>query len=103
MEKWEELTTPCYIIDKQRLEKNTKDLQNGYRKSWGGTVRYGYSVKTNSLPWLITFMKAQGSFGTGISPCKAAGISDRRNHPKRSGKIRGIINRSTKRWCYCEY
>lgn len=67
MSRWNDLHTPCYIIDKQRLDKNTKDLQEGFRKCWGAPVIFGYSVKTNSLPWMITYMKAHGFLAEVVS------------------------------------
>ncbi len=61
------LNTPCYILDVPHLDNNILDLQRGFRDKWGKEVVFGYSVKTNSLPWLITHMKEKGFLAEVVS------------------------------------
>ncbi len=62
-----ELETPCYIIDSIHLEKNVNDLIAEFTSGWGYDVLFGYSVKTNSLPWIITYMKSRGFYAEVVS------------------------------------
>lgn len=54
------LSTPCYIIDRVRLDTNVEKLIRDFDATWPGNVRYSYSIKTNSLPWIVTYMKKLG-------------------------------------------
>jgi len=58
--------TPYYVIHKNELEENLLRLKEALHKYWDNAV-IGYSFKTNSLPWLITFMKHQGCFAEVVS------------------------------------
>ena len=51
--KIEELKTPCYIINEDVYRENICELMEAYRLNWPGNLIYGYSVKTNHLPYMI--------------------------------------------------
>ena len=61
------LNTPCYILDVNHLNRNVNALLNGFTTKWSGKVISGYSVKTNSLPWLITYLKGKGFYAEVVS------------------------------------
>lgn len=60
------LETPCYIIREERLERQYTELNEAMQKHWPNYV-IGYSVKTNGLPWVLTFMKQHGAFAEVVS------------------------------------
>lgn len=60
------METPYYVIHKKEMEQNLLRLNTALNKYWGNFI-IGYSFKTNSLPWLITFMKSQGFFAEVVS------------------------------------
>ena len=55
--------TPYFVIDENQLTKDFQMLKSSLETSWGN-YRIGYSFKTNSLPWLVTFLKAGGVYPT---------------------------------------
>ena len=60
------MQTPYYVIHKKELEDNLEDLKKSIRHYWKNFI-IGYSFKTNSLPWVITFMKSQECFAEVVS------------------------------------
>lgn len=50
------LKTPCFIINENELKKNIDNMHSSLRKTWGNYI-IGYSYKTNSLPWIINYLK----------------------------------------------
>ncbi len=62
-----DLKTPCYILDVEHLDKNVEELKKGFSNSWKGNVITGYSVKTNSLLWIITHLKKKGFYAEVVS------------------------------------
>ena len=61
-----EYKTPCYIIDEEKLLRDFNMLKDSLEKSWNN-YRIGYSFKTNSLPWLVTFLKERGVLAEVVS------------------------------------
>lgn len=53
------LSTPCYILDIEELEKSVCGFQSALDKNFSNAI-VGYSVKTNSTPYC---MKQAGEFG----------------------------------------
>ena len=51
--------TPFFRIREKALLYDISLLQNSLIQNWGNFVM-GYSVKTNSLPWLLVFLKNHG-------------------------------------------
>lgn len=68
--------TPYFVIDENQLTKDFQMLKSSLETSWGN-YRIGYSFKTNSLPWLVTFLKAGGVMAEVVSEFPA-GCKDRR-------------------------
>ena len=60
-------TTPYFIIHKDALDRGLNSLKEALRSAWPNYI-IGYSYKTNSLPWVIAYFKAQG--------CHAEVVSD---------------------------
>lgn len=58
--------TPCFIIDKKELQDNVKKLHKSLAKNWDNYI-IGYSIKTNSLPWVINFFKNQDCYAEVVS------------------------------------
>lgn len=52
------MKTPFFLIKKEELDKNIKSFQRALKSIWPNS-NIGYSVKTNSLPWLLKYFKTQ--------------------------------------------
>ena len=61
-----DLPTPYFHIEEKGLDYDTQLLKNALADHWGNALA-GYSVKTNSLPWLLTYMKEQGFYAEIVS------------------------------------
>ena len=61
-----ELQTPYFVIEEAVLQKYYDMLTDSLEKNWGNYL-VGYSFKTNSLPWLVSFMKKQGAYAEVVS------------------------------------
>lgn len=60
------LKTPCFIINENELKKNIDDMHTSLRKTWGNYI-IGYSYKTNSLPWIINYLKENSVYAEVVS------------------------------------
>ncbi len=58
--------TPCYIVDEQLLDINLTAFDNALKSLWGN-YGFGYSVKTNSLPWILKHLKDFGCLAEVVS------------------------------------
>jgi len=58
--------TPCYIIDEQLLDVNLTSFESALKNHWGN-YGFGYSVKTNSLPWILNHLKDFGCYAEVVS------------------------------------
>lgn len=63
--------TPYYYIDEKKLDSDIHMLKEAMEKAWGENVIPSYSVKTNSLPWLLEHLKAQGFYAEVVSKTEA--------------------------------
>lgn len=61
------LQTPYFYIRETGLDTDAAILKEALSKNWGPNHLVGYSVKTNSLPWLLQYMKGQGFFAEIVS------------------------------------
>lgn len=61
-----QLQTPFFRIREKDLLYDISLLRESLEKNWGNYVM-GYSVKTNSLPWLLTYLKNQGFYAEVVS------------------------------------
>ena len=60
------LKTPYYLLDLQKLEKNFSGLCSAFTSLWPNFI-VGYSFKTNNLPWIASWMRAQGVMAETVS------------------------------------
>ena len=61
-----EKKTPFFLIDRRLLEENVRAFQRALAAYWPNS-RIAYSVKTNSLPWLLRYMRGQGAMAEVVS------------------------------------
>lgn len=61
------IQTPCFLIDKSHIDRNINELRVGFKEEWGSNVFFGYSVKTNSLPWLVSYIGNNGFLAEVVS------------------------------------
>ncbi len=50
------MNTPYFLISEEKLRNNIFQFENALNKIWPNSV-LGYSVKTNSLPWLLEYLQ----------------------------------------------
>ena len=60
------IDTPCFVIDEEELRANIRDLHKALNDTWGNYI-IGYSCKTNSLPWVMNFVKNEGCYAEVVS------------------------------------
>lgn len=75
------LKTPYFVIDKPVLQRYYDMLTESLSANWNNYL-VGYSFKTNSLPWLVAFVKKNGAFAEVVSEdeydlARYLGFSDR--------------------------
>lgn len=58
--------TPFYRINEKSLLYDINLLQSSLSENWGNYIM-GYSVKTNSLPWLLNYLKGKGFYAEVVS------------------------------------
>ncbi len=63
------MRTPFFVVNKNELENNIKNFHNAIAKEWNNYI-IGYSYKTNSLPWLLGFMKNHNCYAEVVSNCE---------------------------------
>lgn len=85
------MNTPYFLIHEELLKKNTDSFFNALTAEWENS-QLCYSVKTNSLPWLISYMNKQKVFAEVVSDeeyalALAQGFTDR--HIVFNGPIKG--------------
>lgn len=61
-----DLSTPCFIIDEEELKKNIDNMHSSLKKYWNNYI-IGYSYKTNSLPWILSFLKENNCYAEVVS------------------------------------
>ena len=60
------MNTPFFLIDENELKKNIDDFKTALNKIWPNS-QLAYSVKTNSLPWLLEYLKDENVFAEVVS------------------------------------
>ena len=63
-----QLQTPCYILRAEEYDQNIRDFKAAFESRWPGRVLFGYSVKSNNLPWLLRRAMAHGFRAELVSP-----------------------------------
>lgn len=61
-----QLQTPFFRIKEEALLYDISLLKEALSRNWGNYIM-GYSVKTNSLPWLLGYLKEQGFYAEVVS------------------------------------
>ena len=61
-----DLKTPCYILDNDKLNRNYDDLVKAFSSKWNNFI-VGYSFKTNSLPYVLTYLRDKGAYAEVVS------------------------------------
>ena len=59
MKKIEKLQTPYFFIKEKELKNNIENLEKALKKYWNN-FKIAYSCKTNSLPWILNYIKDIG-------------------------------------------
>lgn len=62
----EQLQTPYFVINEPILQQYYNMLTDSLNKNWKNFL-IGYSFKTNSLPWLVSYVKKNGAFAEVVS------------------------------------
>ena len=62
----EELKTPYYRIDESALDEDIRMLKMALDSNWSNNI-CSYSVKTNSLPWLLSHFREKGFYAEVVS------------------------------------
>ena len=62
----EQPKTPYFVIDEPVLQRYYDMLTGSLASAWGNYL-VGYSFKTNSLPWLVSFVKDRGACAEVVS------------------------------------
>lgn len=60
------IETPYFIIHKKELDRNIDDFLKGLKNEWPNS-RLAYSVKTNSLPWLLKYLHTRNVMAEVVS------------------------------------
>lgn len=60
------MKTPYFLIHQDILEKNIKDFRSALDEIWPNSS-LAYSVKTNSLPWLLKHLRSNGILAEVVS------------------------------------
>ena len=60
------LDTPYFLIDEDELASNVGAFQSALSDEWGLSV-LAYSVKTNSLPYIVSWMNDHGVMAEVVS------------------------------------
>ena len=64
--KFKELQTPCFIIDRNKLDENLLEFKSALCNNFSKGI-LSYSVKTNSLPYVLSAVKDAGCFAEVVS------------------------------------
>lgn len=99
-----QIKTPYFVIDKSLLDKNIKDYMRALKKIWPNS-QLSYSVKTNSLPWILEYLKKYEIFAEVVSDeeymlAKKCGFQD--SSIVFNGPIKGknLLNKSIRAGAY---
>lgn len=60
------IKTPYFLINKKELDKNINDFQHALKSIWPNS-QLSYSVKTNSLPWLLEYLHSKNVYAEVVS------------------------------------
>lgn len=64
--KMKQPKTPYFVINEPILQQYYDMLTDSLKQNWGN-FQVGYSFKTNSLPWLVSYVKKKGAYAEVVS------------------------------------
>lgn len=67
MKNFEDILTPCYCIDKDKLKNNYLEMETAFKKLWKGRLKFGYSIKTNHFPYFLEYAHSAGFYAEAVS------------------------------------
>lgn len=93
--------TPYFLINKDVFDDNIDEFFNAFSNHWNNSI-LSYSVKTNSLPWVLKHMESRGAFAEVVSDeeyelAQLCGFSGEKiifNGPIKSSEFLKIANES---------
>lgn len=65
-DNFQDLQTPCFILDKDELERSVKGYQDALKSNFQESI-VGYSVKTNSVPACMKLAGEMGAYAEVVS------------------------------------
>lgn len=65
-DNFQDLQTPCFILDKEELERSVKGYQDALKSNFQESI-VGYSVKTNSVPACMKLAGEMGAYAEVVS------------------------------------
>ncbi len=83
--------TPAWVIDVPLLDMFLSRFQTALESHWPNSI-LGYSFKTNSLPWLLSFMRDRGAWAEVVSDAEyelALALGYAPDHIVYNGPIKG--------------
>lgn len=60
------MQTPYFVISEEKLKENVSLFKSALKDIWPNS-RIAYSIKTNSLPWILKYMKCEDIFAEAVS------------------------------------
>lgn len=60
------MTTPYFLISEKKLNDNLDEFKSALKKYWPNS-EIAYSIKTNSLPWLLKYLNQQNVLAEAVS------------------------------------
>lgn len=59
--------TPCYIIDRNKLNDNIHEIEDNFCSKWGKNLVLGYSVKTNNCEQILQIFRENSWYAEVVS------------------------------------
>lgn len=66
LERLSQVSTPFFLFDTEKLSKELSKLNKAIKDYWPNTIT-AYSVKTNNLPYLASFLNKEGGYAEVVS------------------------------------
>lgn len=86
-----DINTPCFVINKDKLCENITNLRKALQSNWGNGI-IGYSFKTNSLPWILNYTLKNNCYAEVVSNTEynlALQMGFRKSHIIFNGPVKG--------------
>lgn len=101
------LKTPCFILDSDKLVSNVLEFKRALNSRFSNHC-IGYSIKTNSLPYMLHMLNELGCYAEVVSYTEyalALQVGFEKSHIVYNGpaKDKETFFRCNKEWCICKY